>query len=203
MFDRMRAVFGRTQAIAARSTAAWELKHMREWLRGLEAMVRKLILIEAKRLLHRIPPVIPDFSRRSYSRVDETPKPPRPRSHAFRIWPRPKPHPARIRLLGEPTHPREIWRERARQANVENLKRARKMRVSPTTIVVRRIEALARVLEKPLVAARRLARKLRAHKKLAFKLGAARPPRSRYINDPAWAETDRLAYDTCAAPDTS
>lgn len=62
-----------------------------------------------------------------YTRIKQ-PAPLRERStergHAFRLWPRAKPHPARIRLPGKPQTRAGLERDSLYQAQLENLKRA-------------------------------------------------------------------------------
>jgi len=174
LYERMRAAIGEASDIANRRLDRDTLASMRAWLRPLEALVRKTVLIEAS-VLARTPAAPP--KARTGVTVRTSPSP-RQRKPSLRLWPRTPPPPARIRQLGPPLLVRDIYRERARAAQARRLNMVRFMRPPEPLRIARRIEALARVLEKPANAIRRLARKLRALPKLAYKLAAARWPRS-------------------------
>ena len=157
----------------------------KQWLYALEALVRKLVLLEALAIAPPLPKPRP-IQMPLYMQTN-LPEPPRERSaqrgSAFRLWPRAKPHPARIRLLGKPQTRAELERDSLYQAQLENLKRARANRLPPVQLLIRRINALSRVLEKPLPYAQRLARKLRrAPKKFLAHIALKRQPRSPFID---------------------
>jgi len=173
LFDRMRAAIGEAHDIANRRLDRDTLAAMRAWLRPLEALVRRTVLIEASVLARTPAP-----PRKATSGVAVRAAPPPQRKPSLRLWPRTPPPPARIRQLGPPLLVRDIYRERARAAQPRHLNMVRFMRPPEPLRIARRIEALARVLDKPANAIRRLARKLRALPKLAFKLAAALWPRS-------------------------
>jgi len=181
LFARMRAHIGEAQAIAVRKLDRDTLAAMRAWLRPLEALVRRIVLIEAAALART--PLAP--KRQSERRAQPPQTKPHQRSYALRLWPRTPPPPARIRQLGPPLLVRDIYRERARAAQARRLNMVRFMRPPEPLRIARRIEALARVLEKPTNAVRRLARKLRQLPKLAIKLAAARWPRSPHTDHAA------------------
>jgi hypothetical protein len=159
--------------------------HYKQWLYALEALVRKLVLLEALALAPPLPKPRP-IQLPLYMQT-KLPEPSRERSaqlgHAFRLRPRAKPHPARIRLLGKPQSRAELERDTLDQAQLERLKQARANRLPPVQRMLRRMNALSRVLEKPLPYAKRLARKLRrAPKKFLANIALKRQPRSPYID---------------------
>ncbi len=169
-----RTIFSRLRQVA----------HYKQWLYALEALVRKLVLLEALALAPPLPKLRPIQLPLIYTKL---PPPPRERSsergHAFRLWPRTKAHPARIRLLGTPQSRAELDRDALYQAQLDRLKRARLNRPAPVQLMLRRINALSRVLEKPLPYAKRLARKLRrAPKTFLAKIALKRQPRSPYVD---------------------
>ena len=126
------------------------------------------------------------------------------RSHAFRLWPRTKPHPARIRLLGKPQSRAELDRDALYQAQLDRLKRARLNRPAPVQLMLRRLNALSRVLEKPLPYAKRLARKLRrAPKTFLAKIALKRQPRSPYVDPRMQRDTEIHVWPATRAPNTS
>lgn len=136
-----------------------------QWPYALEALVCKLVLLEALALAPAAPK-LPPIGCRSIMKL---PAPPheRAKTYAFCLWPRAKPHPARIRLLG-PAQSR---------AKLERLKLARQKRMPEAQRIVRRIGALRCVLEKPLRYAQRLARKFaKASKKFLAKIALKRQP---------------------------
>jgi len=182
LFERMRAHIGEAEAIAALRLDRDTLAAMRAWLRPLEALVRRIVLIEAAALART--PLAPKRQSERHAQAPQA-KPPRQRSYALRLWARTPPAPARIRQLGPPLLVRDIYRERARAAQARRLNMVRFMRPPEPLRIARRIEALARVLEKPANAVRRLARKLRQLPKLAIKLAAARWPRSPHTDHAA------------------
>lgn len=120
LFERMRGAIGDAAAFAdRRNLEDHERIAARTWLRTLEIMVRKLVLIEAKALLR--PEHLPVLRHVVELHNLVAPKPlaqPRvnARGYSFRLWPRPPSHPAPIRGLGPPVLVRELWRERERAA---------------------------------------------------------------------------------------
>ena len=80
------------------------------------------------------------------------------------------------------------------EAQARQLNMVRFMRPSEPVRIARRIEALERVLTKPLIAARRLARKLHTAPRLALQLAIARWPRSPHVDPDAQAAADRHAW---------
>lgn len=191
LFARMRVAIGDAAAIQLRrALASRETQVMRDWLRALEGLVRKLVLIEATYI--EIKPA-PRLAPRRAATKAQAKTEQRRRPLAFRLWPRVVPHPARIRDLGPPLILRDLWRENRRLQRSAHLKAIRAPRMPEAERLARRIEALGRVLDKPLAAARRLARKLRDMPRLLMRLAAARAPRSPYANDAAQAKADVIA----------
>jgi hypothetical protein len=199
MFARLASAVGEPAAIAARD--AFDTKHacaVRAWLRPLEAMVRKIVLIEAMALARQPapPPALPmakparakpNRARRAY-RI------------GFRLWPRqPISAGPRIRSLGPPMRVIDINRDRARLALAQHLNRVRCMHRPEHERLAGRVAALAHVIAKPFAAIGRLARKLRALPKLALKLACRRPPRTRLYDDPAMALTEMHAFAAARA----
>ena len=195
---KARAMFARLSAV--------RLAH---WLYALEALVRKLVLLDAMALA----PVYATPAFRLPLHLQQAPPEPAPREpaqrgHSFRLWPKAKPHPARMRLLGKATSAAERAREAERQAQLERLKQARAKRATASQRLLRRLNALGRVFEKPLPYARRLARKLRASsKKFLAKLALKRPPRSPYIEPQVQADIEKHCWAATRAawerPDSS
>ena len=195
---KARAMFARLSAV--------RLAH---WLYALEALVRKLVLLEAMALAAPGVPVPPlRLPLHLQPALPEpTPREPKSRGYSFRLWPKTKPHPARIRLLGKATS-LERAREAERQAQLERLKQARAKRATASQRLLRRLNALGRVFEKPLPYARRLARKLRASSKnFLAKLALKRPPRSPYIEPQVQADIEKHCWAATRAawerPDSS
>lgn len=184
MFERMVAAIGAPRLIADQPALEREaLMQMRAWLRPLEAMVRKIILIEAAALARSPEPPRPaKLNLPPLQHFAPKPAPPypqpRPYKARFRLWPRRAQAPARIRQLGPPLLVRDIYRERARAAQARQLNMVRFMRPPEPARIAARIEALARIIVKPQAFVRRLARKLRRAPKLALQLAVARWPRS-------------------------
>jgi len=172
-----------------------------QWLYALEALARKLVLLEALALAAPGVPV-PAFRLPLHLHPllpAPAPSEPKPRGHGFRLWPKAKPHPARIRLLGKAASA-ERAREAERQAQIERLKQARAKRASASQRLLRRLKALGCVLEKPLPYARRLARKLRdSSKTFLVKLALKRPPRSPYIEQQVQADTEKHCWAAARA----
>lgn len=156
LFAAMCAEIGAASAIAA--FVALERKQRRailDWLVPLEALARKLLLIDAAALTLPAP----------RPRAQHT-KAARPRRTAAFSIPIPSTLSARtaqprIRAL-DPVLVKDIWREQARRARIAALKaqRATSRRPAPQRFADR-IAALARVLDNPMPHAKRLARRLR------------------------------------------
>ena len=205
MFERMARAVGEAAALA---DGAWigpkERSEIRSWLHPLIALVRRLILIEAIALARATPAAkggTADFQVRPRGKAALT-----SRSHALRLWPQTKHTGPRARQLGPPVLVRDIWRDNARAAAAQHLRMVRFMRPPPGVQLARRIEALTRILDRPLSAARRLARKLRAFPKLALKLIARKLPRTRRYLEAEYSHIGDLAFDHVFAwlhPNTS
>jgi hypothetical protein len=170
---------------------AKELRHLRTTLRALELFCRRLALTEA--LLDRGSSLSAEARRAKAEGKARGPRKP-----CLRLWPRPPRIRARIRLLGPPTLVREIWRERERAALVAQLARARQQHKPTHLRIADRIDALQRFLDSPCAGVRRLARKLRAIPKLAFKLAAKltalRPPTSPFLAEDRISESSNLCW---------
>lgn len=128
---------------------------------------------------------------------------PAPRQHArapaLRLWPRTPAPTARARDVGPNLLVRDVQRDRARLALARQLDAARRKRTPEPQRLARRIDALARILNRPLAAARRLVRVLRTKPMLAMKLAMRRLPRTRLFPEPEYAGSHTLscnrAYD--------
>jgi hypothetical protein len=206
MFERMARAVGEAAALADR---AWigpkETREVRSWINPLIALVRRLVLIEAIALARA-----PAFK----VRTADLPVRPRgkaalsahTRTHALRLWPQTKRTGPRTRQLGPPLLVRDIWRDNARAAAARHLQKVRFMRPPPGVQLARRIEALTRIIDRPLSAARRLARKLCAFPKLALKLIARKLPRTRRYLEAEYTHIGECAFDltiTWLHPNTS
>jgi hypothetical protein len=196
----LRTMFTRMQKAVGAHIAKEELRRIRAWLDPVIAMARKVILIEALVLAREPMPSAPKraAAKRQAKRVSQ-------RMPSLRLWPKPKRGP-RIRQLGPPVLVRDIWRENARMAAANRLKQARLNRAPPLTALTRRIHALARLMDDPSGAIRRLARKLRANPKLAVTLGAKRMPCTRLYDLPECADAYAFGFNLGVAhayPDTS
>jgi hypothetical protein len=198
-FDRLRTRFDSPHDIAA-----WLVLKRSEridlgaWLRGLEALVRRIVLIEA--LAQPAAPVLGKASPQSSTRRVGAGR----ASVSLRLWPRLNPHPARIRMLGPATSVREIWADRRRAALAQRLARARRhRRCDRAERIARRIEALRRILDRPQAAIRRLARKLSATPQLRLTLAVARMPRSEEVDVLAQNAAARIAFAAVAQADSS
>lgn len=206
LFARMRGAIGDAAAFAGRRYLEDDERDAaRTWLRTLEILVRKLVLIEAKALARPERP--PALRHRVELRNLVAPKPPpRPRAgargYSFRLWPRPPGHPARIRVLGPPVLVREVWRENARAAQAQRLNMVRFMRTPEPQRIARRIEALERVLHRPEHAARRLARRLRSAPVTAHRIAVQRPPRHSRADPHVENEVGMRVFD-CVRADSS
>jgi hypothetical protein len=188
MFARLRAAVGEAAALAARaSLSVREQREIRAAPTPAAAAPARppavtLVALPAPRvrvLAHAAPPPAP-----------RVPAP------SLRLWPRPGATGPRVRDLGRPLLARDAWRDRARLALARHLANVRLMRRAPQLQLARRIEALERVIARPLAAARRLARKLRALPKLALKLACAPAPRTRLYAD---AEIPLAGDAACSA----
>ena len=123
-----------------------------------------------------------------------------PRQHArapaLRLWPRQSAAGPRVRDIGPERFVHEIQRDRAHLALARHLDAARRNPLPEPQRLARRIEALARLLQRPLAAARRLARILRAKPLLALKLSLKRAPRTNVYPDPEYdLANDRVVQD--------
>jgi hypothetical protein len=188
LFERMRGAVGEAAEIARQT---WlperQIAEARRWLRTLETMVRRLVLIEAA--ARRVETRGPKLRNVVHLTNPVAPKPAPPpraaaRSYSFKLWPRPATHPARIRMLGPPVLVREIWRGNLRSAHARQLNMVRFLRTPEPLRIARRIDALERVLANPERTIRRLARRLRVSPSTAQRIALQRPPR-RSCADPA------------------
>lgn len=216
LFVRLRAAVGETAALAALD--AEDVRDIRLWLRTLEAMVRRIVLIEAIALVRRgdatdargrsdgrhgaRPPAVtlialPPPSVRFLSQDAAPADAPRPRrAPALRLWPRsPASAGPRVRDPGQPLFVREALADRARLAASRHMQNLRAMRRPEPARIVERIAALARIFKRPLAAVRRLARKLRALPKLALQLAAKRLPRNMHCLASEYAESGVVAFN--------
>jgi len=198
MFARMSAALGAATALAQRERLQRdEVSAIRAWLAPLEAMVRRVVLFEAAKLARTPAPLAaPKPQRQTIKRAAA-------RVTSLRLWPKAAWSPARIRQLGPPLLVRDIYRERARVAAALHLAQVRFMRAPIAVRLARRIDAIARVLAKPHVAARRLARKLRLTPRLALRLATRAMPRTALYDDPSYWASARYAYSACFSYDSS
>jgi len=146
-----------------------EGRGFRAWLRALETLARRAVLIEAVALK-------PAAAAPKRSAKTPEPKParaPSPRKPRLRLWPAPR-FRARVRLLGPPTSMREIWRENRRAALIARLKAGRCKRKPAHLRFADRLDALERLIAAPGAAARRLARKLASTRSPAVAITIAR-----------------------------
>ncbi len=205
MFARLRAAVGEAAAIAAREALSVDERiAIRAWLRPLEAMVRKVVLIEAIALA-RAPahgPPAPSPARAAGGRRSAG----GPNRAAFRLWPRqPVNTGPRIRSLGPIVLVRDIFREQASLARARHMARIRALRTPIQARLAGRIAALDRIIAKPLAHVRRLARKLRVLPKLALKLACKTPPRTKLYDNPEITLASVTAFGEARAlfPNTS
>jgi hypothetical protein len=191
MFARMRAAVGDAGLIAARHVLSMrERRAIREWLAPVVAMVRKIVLIEAIALTRTGFAQAPVAARRAADIAGRA-------SHttSLRLWPRQSASSGpRVRDLSPALLVRDVWRESRRLALARRLDRVRFMRAPPQERLARCIAALARILDNPLAAVRRLARKLRALPRLVVKLAAKAPPRSKRYTEPEIALANIHAF---------
>lgn len=202
MFARMRAALG--EVLGARERLSLDQKHaVRIWLAPLETMARKIVLIHALALLERGDtharqgdPHSRSAAARFATRTDMCvchpagPAGAPSRAPTLRLWPR---GPA-----GAGARP---GRNRALLALARSLRRSDPERVA------RRVDALARIMARPLAAARRLARAITAKPYLALKLALMPTPPSTLYPEPEYAQAGARAftdaYDWSTRPDTS
>src|SRR5262245_39098212 len=186
MFARMRAALA--EVLVAREILSLDHKHaVRSWLAPLEAMVRKIVLIHALALLDRggmraargdTRSAAATLTTRVGARACDPAAPDLSRPSSLRLWPR---APA-----GAGANP---GRDRA------HLAQARRMRRSEPERVARRVDALARMLCRPLAAARRLARALVARPDRALKLAVMPAPRTPLYPEPEYAQARARAFN--------
>lgn len=206
LFERMQRAIGDAPSFARRTELEGrEIGAARTWLRTLEIMVRKLVLIEAKRIERTERPPLTRHTVELRNLVAPRPARPQrksPRRASFRLWSRTPRPPVRIRMLGPPVLVREIWRDNERAARAQQLNIVRFMRRPEPQRIASRIEALERVLAKPEHAARRLARRLRAHPTTAHRIALQRSPRASTADAAIETEIANRAFD-CARSDSS
>ena len=197
----LRTMFTCMQKAVGAHLAKEELRSVRAWLGPVIAMARKVVLIEALALA-REPIALTPKRAATLRRTKRSAQ----RAASLRLWPAPKRGGPRIRQLGPPMLVRDIWRENARAAACERLKQARLNRAPPLVALTRRIHALARLMDDPTNAVRRLARKLRASPRIAVALGAKPMPRTRLYDVPEYADAYAFGFKLGVAhayPDTS
>jgi hypothetical protein len=190
----MQSEFGAPQSIAALQPLTRALRRqLLSWLAPLEALVRKLILIEAANFREaapyasRKPPprrAEPHVARaiapepEAWSACFHVPIPPEA-AHTV-----PDHRAPRIRSLGPPLLVSQIWREQA-AATPPQRPSPRRGEADPAVSALRlarRVEALRRALDDPKPHARRLARKLArlrpyARRERARRIACAEAPR--------------------------
>lgn len=154
-----------------------ERKDLQDWLAALEAMVRKILLIEAAALGPPAPrrhgSTAPKHASENAGGTGAAAK----RAPTFALLPaetRERQHPARIRMLGAPTSLAELLRTKARAQRISALRDAPTR--APYASLANRISALARVIANPNAAIRALAERLRKSRDTGFKIIAARTP---------------------------
>ncbi len=224
MFARLGAAIGENAAIAACAALdTREVSAIRTWIRALEAMVRRIVLIEAIALVRRgeahtrvaratnavgaadrcdgaRPPAftqiaLPLPSVRILSQHTASTHAARSRSApSLRLWPkRPPSAGPRVRDVGPALLVREALADRARLGACRQMQNVRATRRPEPARILERVAALARIIERPLAAARRLARKLRTLPKLAIQLAAMKLPRSKHCVESEYAESRAVA----------
>ncbi len=153
MCARLMCLIGAARAAAIACLSRRQRAELIDWLAPLEAMARKLLLIEAAAL----PPCTK--SVRQPARAGEGACTARKHGPAFNLIPvraRERAHPARIRQLGGPILVRDMWSDAVRMQRIAHLRAAPKP--APGARLANRVAALLRVIDRPLVHARRLAR---------------------------------------------
>lgn len=194
--SRLRASIGLLHTLIAK-----ERRELRASLRALEAFCRRLAIAEALKLeasavgdTHASFAVGSRPAPPKNACVSPTATAPAERRPTLRLWPRPRPAPVRIRLLGAATSMREIWRAQKRAALLARLARARLRRKPAHLRLADRIDALQRFLDAPDRALRRLARKLARAPKLGFVIAARRAPASPFLATEETSMCERLCW---------
>lgn len=179
-----------------------ERAKVRAWLRALEGLARKAVLIAARAVTLSDAPARPRPNLRKNAPAALRAGKRLPR---LRLWPKLRRGRARVRQIGEPLLVREIWRERARAARAAQLAKARLNRKPFHIRFADRLDALERLIENPAPAARRLARKLAQAPKIALKIVAARFGEARGVAIEIVHAIDRVSFygGAPAAPNTS
>ncbi len=109
------------------------------------------------------------------------------RTPSLRLWPRASAGAGpRVRDVGPNLLVREVRRDEVRFAMARRMQSLRAMRRPEPERLARRIDALARLIERPLAAARRLARRLVLDPLLALRLSAKRAPRATFDPEPEY-----------------
>jgi hypothetical protein len=176
MFARMRAALA--GAIAAHGPLSLDQKHaVRTWLAPLETLARKIALIHALALIAG-GDARPQLATRPMP-CAATPPRRYTRAPSLRLWPREAPL--------------------APGRNAAQLARVRALRRSDCERLARRIDALARMLARPLPAARRLARALRTKPHLALKLALTPTPRTPLYPESEYAQAGARAFEDAYA----
>jgi len=186
-----------------------EGRMFRSWLRGLEALARKAVLIEAAAIaktLSKIPIPYRATHKPKPKPQEQKPKQPawmtqRKRHPRMRLWPKFKAA-ARIRALGRPVLVRDIWAERRRKVLIARLAQARTRRKPKHIRLADRLDALERVIDAPTRAAKRLAKKLILVPALAATIALALQPEPRAV-DEKLANDISFASAAVAYPDSS
>ena len=179
-----------------------ERANVRAWLRALEVLARKAVLIAARALT--LGDARPRPRPRPHTTAPAAPRAGKPPPR-LRLWPKLRRGRARVRQIGPPLLVREIWRERARAALAAQLAKARLERKPFHVRFADRLDALERLIENPAPAARRLARKLAHAPKIAAKIVAARFGEARGVAIEIVHAIDRESFYGPArpTPDTS
>lgn len=162
---------------------------MRCWLAPLEAIARKIVLVHALALLDRgdthakrndTRSAAAKLNSRACTRVcrPAASVPGVSRSPSLRLWPR--------MPVGAGARPGR---------NSAHLAMARRMRRSEPERVARRVDALARILACPIVAARRLARTHAVRPHLALKLAVMPALRTPLYPEPEYAQASARAFN--------
>jgi hypothetical protein len=179
--SRLRASIGLLHTLIAK-----ERRELRASLRALEAFCRRLAIVEALKLSAPVRPVRDQTAKRL--RVSGK------RRLCLRLWPRVRPAPVRVTMLGRATSMREIWRAQKRAALLARLAHARLHRKPAHLRLADRIDALQHFLDAPSRALRRLARKLRRTPKLGFAIAARRAPASPFLASEETSACESLCW---------
>ena len=158
-----------------------ERRKLGRWIAALEAFVGRIVLLQALHLTERGSPLSAKARREGAQARPKTharlgTRAPKRRPPRLRLWPQSKRTGPRIRLLGPPTAVAEIWRDQRRDALIARLKAALGRRRRPHIVLADRLDAIDSILDEPMRAARRLARKLARAPRLAMTL-AFKPTR--------------------------